>query len=87
MSNLVLPEDENSNSETGEKINYEATEADEEKFFLMYNMNLQPSEVDALDPDRRKWIIGRFMAQKSMEQEYMMQQRLRAQIAPNLTGI
>jgi hypothetical protein len=88
MSNIIMPE-ESSSEEQNEKelqINYTPTEEDEEKFFLMYHMNLQPSEVDNLDPERRKWIMARFMAQKSMEREAMERHRLMAQIGPSITG-
>ena len=70
MSDIVLPESEETQEETV-VVNYDATEADEEKFFLMYAMNMQPSEVDALDENRRKWIIGRFMLQKQQERAQM----------------
>lgn len=86
MTNIVLPESSEESQEQEMTINYAATEADEEKFFLMYHMSMQPSEVDALDPDRRKWIMARFMAQKSMEREAMERHRLMAQIGPSLTG-
>lgn len=86
MTNIVLPEGSDESSEQEMTINYAATEADEEKFFLMYHMSMQPSEVDSLDPDRRKWIMARFMAQKSMEREAMERHRLMAQIGPSLSG-
>lgn len=88
MSGIILPKNEgkqNSNQDNKElQINYNATEEDEQKFFLMYHMNFQPSEVDNLDPERLKWIIARFMAQKSMEREAMERNRLLAQINPSL---
>lgn len=71
-SKIVLPFSKKEGEEPEEKeieINYEATEADEEKFMLMYHMNFQPSEVDALSEDRRRWILARFMGQKQMERE------------------
>ena len=77
MTNIVLPEDvqEDNEEEKMEEIKYEATEKDEENFFLMYHMNFQPSEVERLDPDYRKWIIARFVAQKNMEREAMERNR------------
>lgn len=70
-SNLVLPF--NKNEEPAEdapiEINYTATEADEEKFLLMYHMKLGVADVDSLDDDRRRWILARFMGQKQMERE------------------
>lgn len=43
----------------------------------MYHMSFQPSEVEHLDPEYRKWIIARFIAQKNAEQEMMETQRMR----------
>lgn len=82
-SKIIVPESEEKeqDQEQGEEINYQATEDDEEKFFLMYHMNIQPSETDRLDPDRRKWIIARFMHQRQMEKEVVDQMRIRQQIA------
>jgi hypothetical protein len=80
---IILPENE-SNEEQGEELKYQATEKDEEEFCLMYNMQMQPSEVKALDPDYKKWLIARFMAQKHMENEYIQRQRLMQTIGPNL---
>ncbi len=82
MSNIILPQEE----EQPEKIalEYEATERDEEVFFLMYHMNFQPSEANALEENYRKWLIARFVAQKNGEREYVQQQRLMSQIGPNL---
>ena len=62
------------------EINYEATIEDEEKFMLMYFMNMQPSEVDALSEDRRRWILARFQMQKQMEREAMQQRQLMQQL-------
>jgi hypothetical protein len=55
------------------ELTYQATEEDEEKFFLIYHMHIQPSEADALPQDRRQWLIARFVAQKNMEREMMQQ--------------
>jgi hypothetical protein len=82
---IILPEDDNQKSENqSEELNYNATEDDEEKFFLMYHMNFQPSEVDKLSNDYRKWIIARFVAQKNLEREAMERHRIMSQIAPNI---
>lgn len=72
--------------EKGEELAYEATEEDEEKFFLVYHMHLQPSEADNMSQERRRWFIARFVAQKNMEREAIQQQRIAQQIMPNLTG-
>lgn len=81
MSEIIVPEGDN---EEVSELKYNATEADEENFFLMYHMNFQPSEVQNLNPDYRKWLIARFVAQKNMEREMMERNRLMAQISPNL---
>jgi hypothetical protein len=78
-SKIVLPESEDKPEE--EELKYPATEADEEKFFLMYHLNWAPSEVDSLSEDRRKWIIARFVGQKHMEKDMMDQMRIRQQLA------
>jgi hypothetical protein len=84
---IVLPEENEPSEDNSEmNINYDATEEDEEKFFLMYHMNLQVSEVDNMDPERRKWIIARFVAQRNMEREVAERHRLMSQIGPSLTG-
>lgn len=83
MSEIIIPQSE---SETSEELKYQATEEDEERFFLMYHMNFQPSEAEALSADYRKWIIARFMAQKSMEKEMMERHRLMNQIGPSMTN-
>jgi len=81
---IIIPETHENEEEQLEELKYQATEADEEDFCLMYNMNMQPSEVKALDPDYKKWIIARFMAQKHMEREFMQQQRMMQAVGPNL---
>jgi len=53
------------------EIKYEPSDKDEEEFFLMYHMNLQPSEVKQLSEDYRRWLIGRFVAEKKMEHDQM----------------
>ena len=79
MSEIILP-DENKE----EELKYQATEKDEERFFLMYHMNFQPSETEVLSDDYRKWLIARFVAQKSIEKEMMARHQLMNQIGPSL---
>ena len=55
------------------EINYEATDKDEECFFLMYHMNQNVEAVYNLPDERRRWMIGRFIAQKKSEEEMMRQ--------------
>lgn len=81
MSEIILPREEEKEEE---EIKYEPTEADEERFFLMYHMNFQPSETEALSDDYRKWLIARFMGQKAMEKEMMERHRLMSQIGPSI---
>lgn len=80
MSEIILPEEQ----QKEEEIKYEPTEADEERFFLMYHMNFQPSETESLSDDYRKWLIARFMGQKAMEKEMMERHRLMSQIGPSI---
>lgn len=82
--NIILPESDEDESNKGETLKYNATEDDEEKFFLMYHMDFQPSEVEKLNPDYRKWLIARFVAQKNMEREAMERHALMSQIAPTI---
>lgn len=82
MTNIILPSDEEEKQD--DELTYAATEEDEERFFLMYHMDFQPSEVEALKPDYRKWLIARFIAQKNLEQEAMQRQKLMQQIGPSL---
>ncbi len=84
MSEIVLPESEENQPEEEKELNYKATEADEQKFFLMYHLNWSPSEVDALSEDRREWLIARFVGQKNMEKEAMAQMRIQQQIGGNI---
>lgn len=81
---IILPEDSKPDSDEEQNLKYNATEDDEEKFFLMYHMDFQPSEVEKLDPDYRKWLIARFVAQKNMEREAMERHALMSQIAPTI---
>lgn len=86
MSNILLPEDENKAEGQVEAGEYQATEEDEERFFLMYHLNFQPSEVEKLSPKYRKYLIQRFVAQKNMEREMVERQRLMHQLGPSLKG-
>lgn len=81
---IILPNEDEKDTEEGEELKYKATEEDEERFFLMYHLNMQPSETEALSPDYRKWIIARFMGQKAMEKEMMERHRLMSQIGPSI---
>jgi hypothetical protein len=89
MTELLLPEGvalqpEEINSKTQERgVEYKATEDDEERFFLIYHLNIQPSEAEALSRDYRKWLIMRFIAQKHMEQDAVDKQRLMRQFNQN----
>jgi hypothetical protein len=82
MSELVITGDQTP-EESNEELKYKATEEDEEKFFLMYHMHVQPSETECMNPDYRKWLIARFIGQKQMEREMMERQRLMGQIGGN----
>ena len=87
MSEIIVPSDEREEQQPeGPELKYQATEEDEEKFFLMYHLNFQPSEVENLDPDYRRWLIARFMAQKNLEREAMERHRLMNAIGPDLKG-
>jgi len=85
MPELFIPETE-TEEESKITVNYEPTQEDEEKFLLMYFLNVQPSEVDfdLKDEERRRWVIGRFMMQKQMEQQAMMERRATMQLAQGL---
>jgi hypothetical protein len=90
MSEILLPEGVGDAEETKTELEkpavpeYNATEEDEERFFLMYQMNFQPSEVEKLSPQYRKWLIMRFIAQKNLEQEAVQRHKLMQQLGPNL---
>lgn len=81
MSGIILPESE---KEEVEKLEYKPTEEDEEKFFLIYHLNIQPSEVDQLKPEYRRYLIQRFIGQKQLEQQAREQHQLMRQIGPSL---
>lgn len=86
MAEIILPADADEEQEPDEteEIKYQATEKDEEVFFLMYHLHLQPSEIEKFSDDYRKWIIARFVAQKGLEREALERHRLMNQIMPNL---
>ena len=77
MTNIILPEDE---KDEEEELKYKPTDEDEEIFFLMYHMNMSPSEAANMDKDYRKWVLSRFIMQKHMEKEAMQQHRLMSQL-------
>jgi len=64
----------NAQVETGEITDLQE-EILEEQFFLMYHLHIQPSEIDAMPPFTRKWLIQRFIHQKKVEKEIMDQMR------------
>lgn len=81
MPELYVPEDTEKDVEQKEidlQVTYEATENDEKNFFLMYHMSIAPSEVgfDIKDEEKRDWLLARFMMQKQIEREQMIQQRM-----------
>lgn len=86
MAEIILPDNlqEEENEETLESsINYNPTEYDEQEFFLMYHLKMSPTEVKAVNdsnPEKLKWIIGRFMVQKQMEQRAMQEHQRAAAI-------
>jgi|694.fasta_scaffold22898_3 hypothetical protein len=84
MSDIIMPTEDPQTSENQIELTYQATEDDEEKFFLMYHMGMQPSEVDSLTEERRKWILARFIHQKNMERETIERQRIMQKIQPSL---
>jgi hypothetical protein len=84
---ILLPDSDNEKEDDTININYNASDVDEECFFLMYHMNVQPSEARNLDPEYRKWIIARFVAQKNMEQEAVARHQLMNQIGPDLKNL
>jgi len=85
MPELYIPESDDK-AEDKITVNYEPTQEDEEKFLLMYFLNVQPSEIDfnLKDEERRRWVIGRFMMQKQMEQQAMAERRATMQMAQGL---
>lgn len=85
MSEILIPGQEKAQeNEKPVDMEYQATEEDEERFFLMYHLNFQPSEAERLSSKYRKWIISRFVAQKHMERESIERHRLMQQLQPNL---
>ena len=77
------------------EVNYEPKEEDEEKFMLLYALNVQPSELGwdfKEDVELRRWVLARVMMQKQMEAEdmhrqraMMMEQAAAARLAQSLT--
>lgn len=86
MAELIIPGGDSDNGKDAEEItiNYEPTQEDEENFFLMYHFHWTPETIKALDVDYKRWIIGRFMAQKNMEREMMIRHKMMNEIGPNL---
>jgi hypothetical protein len=96
QSKILLPEgvedkvEETAQEEKNAKeveINYQATERDEECFFLMYHMNMAPSEAYALKDDHRRWLMARFIGQKQMEKEMFERNRIAQAVMANPKGI
>lgn len=86
MPELFIPESASDDDEGKITVNYEPTQDDEEKFMLMYFLHVQPSEIDfdLKDVERRRWVLGRFMMQKQMEQQAMSERRAAMSIAQGL---
>lgn len=92
MSGLYIPGEDNNENATNEggnvlEVNYEPTQKDEECFFLIYNMGIQPSEAYGLEQEHRRWLVGRSMMQKQMERDMMEQSRIARQVLPNLGNL
>lgn len=95
-SKILVPEGVEDKVETQEdheknvkdiEINYDATERDEECFFLMYHMGMQPSEAYSLKDDHRRWLMARFMGQKQMEKDMFERNRLAQAVMANPQGV
>ncbi len=87
MSDLLFPEgynDSSNNQDDEMKLNYDPSEEDEECFFLGLHMHIPPSESYAMNPERRKWFIARFIHQKQMEQTAYEQAMIKQQLGNNL---
>lgn len=91
MPELFIPESAEDKTETDEDgkivVNYEPSQDDEEKFMLMYFLNVQPSELGwnlNEDIELRRWVIGRFMMQKQMEGNARREQMAAMQLAQGL---
>lgn len=76
MSEILMPGEEQPKNKKEENMDEEF----EEKFFLMYHMNFQPSEVERLDASYRRKLIERFMVQKEMERRAIEQHRIMQQL-------
>ena len=85
MPEIILPSDgQETKDEDVLEITYEPTEKDEECFFLIYHMNMAPSEAYKLDSEYRKWLIARMIVQKQQERAAFEQHQIAQQIMPNL---
>jgi len=87
MPKIIMPEPSDKDQNDGEhvlEVTYQATEQDEECFFLIYHLQMAPSEARALDGEYRRWLIGRFIVQKEQEQAAFEQHRIAEAIMPNL---
>lgn len=84
MSEIILPGGTNEEQEQEEELKYQATELDEDIFVCIYHLHMQPSEASGLDPDYRKWLIARFVAQKQLEKEMFERHRMMNAIMPNI---
>jgi hypothetical protein len=94
-SKILLPESVEEKTEETQaeenvkdvEINYDATEKDEECFFLMYHMGMAPSEAYSLKDDHRRWVMARFIGQKQMEKEMFERNRLAQAVMANPQGM
>lgn len=89
VSDLIISTSADEDDEDGPEAlttTYEATQEDEEKFLLMYWLHFSLSEADACDQERRRWLLGRFMAQKNMERQVMANNALLQRIGPEIRG-
>ena len=87
MPEIIIPDGakpENQEEDDVLKITYEPSETDEECFFLIYHMNMAPSEAYKLDGEYRKWLIGRMIVQKEHERAAFEQHQIAQRIMPNL---
>jgi hypothetical protein len=87
MAEIYVPDTSKKKEEFEEKtieVTYNPEPEDEEKFIMIAAMGLQPSEVgfDATDPEKRRWLMARFMQQREMEREAIMQQQIAAGLDP-----
>jgi hypothetical protein len=80
MSDIIVPEGVEEENDDQITTNYEATDIDEEIFFLVYNLHFSWEEAERMDSEKRRWVMLRYMAQKNMEREIMIQQRMQQQL-------